>query len=110
MKVLVTGSKGFIGKNLVIELKRLNIEEIFEYDKESTDEDLFNFCDKANFIYHLAGVNRPKDNNEFTVGNVDLTERIIKNLTILNKKTPIMVSSSIQAIENNPYGLSKKIA
>ena len=72
MKILVTGAKGFIGKNLITELKNQKFEFVYEYDIDSTDIDLDNYCKDADFVFHLAGVNRPKDQKEFLEGNLDL--------------------------------------
>ncbi|OYW86155.1 hypothetical protein B7Z17_01015 [Candidatus Saccharibacteria bacterium 32-49-10] len=107
MKVLVTGASGFIGKNLISHL-RLQSEphDILSFTKDSTDN-LESLLDQADFIFHLAGVNRPKDESEFKAGNTDLTERIVKHLASTGKNTPILITSSTQAVLDNPYGKSK---
>lgn len=110
MKILVTGSKGFIGKNLIIKLRTLPGIDIFEYDLENTREDLINYIRLADFIIHLAGVNRPEKVEEYKIGNADLTKLLITILNHEGKTTPILMSSSIQAEYNNPYGISKKKA
>ena len=108
MKILVTGSNGFIGKNLIAELKNRDYKDIFEYDLDSTLEELDKYTKEADFIYHLAGVNRPKDDKEFLEGNFGFTNVLLEHLIKNNNKAPIMISSSIQAELNNPYGVSKK--
>ncbi len=109
MKILVTGSKGFIGKNLIIELKNQGYDTIYEYDRDSDINDLDKYCKDADFVFHLAGVNRPKDVSEFKKGNFDFTSTLLKYLKKHNNKNPIMISSSIQAELINPYGISKKL-
>jgi len=108
MKILVTGAKGFIGKNLVVELRNHKYEEIFEYDLDSSEEELEKFAKEAEFIFHLAGVNRPKDNNEYMEGNFGFTSILLDKLIKHKNNSPILISSSIQAKLKNPYGLSKK--
>lgn len=120
MKILVTGSKGFVGKNLVWTLKNIkdgkdksfpiSIEEVYEYDTDSTYGDLKSFCQEADFVVHLAGVNRPKDINEFYAGNKGVLENVCECLKDNNNKCPILLSSSIQASKDNDYGKSKKLA
>jgi UDP-2-acetamido-2,6-beta-L-arabino-hexul-4-ose reductase len=107
--VLVTGAKGFIGKNLVVRLKELEYQ-VIEYDVESSDQELPDAIKQADFIFHLAGVNRPKNEDEFFLGNSDLTKDVLNQLTDLSKQVPIVLSSSIQADFDNPYGLSKRRA
>ena len=108
MKILVTGAKGFIGKNLILELRNRGYNNIFEYDIDTKPEYLDEYCKEANFVYHLAGVNRPKDQSEFMVSNYGFTAALIEILKKHNNTCPVMFSSSIQAEENNPYGISKK--
>jgi UDP-2-acetamido-2,6-beta-L-arabino-hexul-4-ose reductase len=108
LKILVTGAKGFIGKNLIAELGNQKYLDIFEYDLDSTEEELDFYCKEAEFIFHLAGVNRPKDEKEFMQGNFGFTSVLLNKLKTYKNKCPIMISSSIQAELNNPYGLSKK--
>lgn len=112
MKILVTGAKGFIGKNLVVTLNEISKEnnkyEVIEIDINNSKEEFENGILNADFIVHLAGINRPKDESEFEKGNKNLTEEIISILKDNNKKTPILITSSIQADLNNPYGKSKK--
>lgn len=123
MNILVTGSKGFVGKNLVATLKNIRdlkdktrpnikIENVFEYDIDSTLESLDEYCKEADFVFNLAGINRPKDKNEYMKGNRDFGEILLNYLQKHNNKCPIMLSSSIQAslsgrFANSEYGISK---
>lgn len=108
MKILVTGVSGFIGKNLIAELKNQKFDNIFEYHRD-TDPTLFEeYCKEAEFVFHLAGVNRPINESEFMEGNFGLTATLLKNLEKYNNNCPLMLSSSTQAELNNPYGRSKK--
>ncbi|TOF61673.1 NAD-dependent epimerase/dehydratase family protein, partial [Vibrio parahaemolyticus] len=110
MKILVTGAKGFIGKNLCTMLREQGYSDIIEIDRETSRDELVESLKIADFVYHLAGVNRPKDDKEFLSGNSDLTSFIAQELKNLGKKVPIMVSSSIQVDRDNPYGSSKRLA
>ncbi len=107
MTVLVTGSNGFIGKNLVERLSREEDVEILKFDKSHSSDDLVGYVEKADFIFHLAGINRPDDVKEFYEGNSGLTEKLIANIEKVDKKIPIMISSSTQAGKDNDYGKSK---
>ena len=110
MKILITGAAGFIGKNLVSHLRLYPDKyEILEYTEDSKEK-IEDFLDKADFIFHLAGVNRPKDDKDFKTGNTDLTEKIITHLKKSGKNTPVLLTSSIQAVQDNPYGKSKLAA
>lgn len=109
-RILVTGSKGFIGKNLISRLVQQKEIEVLEFDKGNTLEDLREQIEFADMIYHLAGVNRPQSLEEFRAGNVDMTAQMCKLLLEARKRTPIVLASSIQADLDNPYGLSKKQA
>lgn len=117
MNILVTGAKGFVGKNLVANLKnikenknrtrpKLVIHEIFEYDLDTEPSLLDEFCEKADFVFHLAGVNRPKNNEEFMAGNFGFTDSLLSALKSHNNRCPIMLSSSIQATLIGRYGES----
>ncbi|MGL5416430.1 MAG: NAD-dependent epimerase/dehydratase family protein [Clostridium sp.] len=108
MQVLITGAKGFVGKNLVATLTANNKHELILIDIDNSKEELKKGVLEADFIVHLAGINRPKDEDEFKVGNSGLTEEIIAYLEEAGKKTPILITSSIQADLDNPYGKSKK--
>ena len=108
MKILVTGSNGFIGRNLIEELKNRGYSDIFEYDMDTEPELLDEFCRQADFVFHLAGVNRPKDKAEFMEGNFGFTSLLLDSLKKHGNTCPLMISSSIQAELDNPYGESKK--
>lgn len=108
MKILVTGAKGFIGKNLVSELKNRGYKEIFEFDKDKDKTLLDKFTKECDFVFHLAGVNRPKNEDEFMKGNYGFTSELLELLKKHNNKSPILITSSIQAERDNPYGRSKK--
>ncbi len=108
MKILVTGSKGFIGKNLIAELKNRKIEEIYEFDIDTDKSLLEEYTKNCDFIYHLAGVNRPEKEEEFMTGNFGFTSELLELLKKHGNKVPILITSSIQAEKDNPYGLSKK--
>jgi UDP-2-acetamido-2,6-beta-L-arabino-hexul-4-ose reductase len=110
LNILVTGSSGFIGKNLCAQLELNDQINVLKFTKKSTLIDLKNHIKKADLIFHLAGVNRPVDKAEFTTGNLHLTQSIIKIIEKSDKKTPLVISSSIQAESNNDYGVSKKSA
>ncbi|QFK73372.1 capsular polysaccharide biosynthesis protein CapF [Pradoshia sp. D12] len=108
MNILVTGAKGFIGRNLVIELKNCGYTNIFEVDRD-TDVQIFEtYCEQADFVFHLAGVNRPMDISEFREGNYGFTSTLLETLRKYQNTCPVMMSSSIQARLSNPYGESKK--
>lgn len=123
MKILVTGAAGFVGKNLIAQLENIrdgreknsplsghnpeNIE-ILACDIDTTQEELDKFCKEADFVVHLAGVNRPKDESEFMKGNADFTSQLLSLLEKHGNKATILLSSSIQAALDNPYGRSKK--
>ena len=108
MEVLITGAKGFIGKNLVSTLEREDKYEIICIDRENSKEELEKGVLNSDFIVHLAGINRPKNEEEFFKGNTGLTEDIIEILKKNNKNTSILITSSIQADLDNAYGQSKK--
>lgn len=108
MKILITGAKGFIGKNLVAELKNRDYSDIFEYDIDTDLKTLDKYCSEADFIFHLAGVNRPKEESEFMEGNFGFTSTLLNTLRKHNNLCPVMISSSTQAEFDNPYGESKK--
>lgn len=108
MKILVTGAKGFIGKNLIAELRNRKYTEIFEYDRDTDPSLLDGFCKEADFVFHLAGVNRPIEQSEFMEGNFGFTSDLLDSLKKHNNNCPVMISSSIQAELDNPYGESKK--
>lgn len=107
MKIIVTGARGFIGKNLCVMLDELGYTDLVKVDIETGKDELTKALHAADFVFHLAGVNRPTSVNEFTLGNVDLTEFIISELEKAGNKTPLMISSSTQALQQNAYGVSK---
>ena len=119
MKILVTGAKGFIGKNLVENLKNVKdgkdrnrgvvIDEIYEYDIDTPEELLDEYCRNCDFVFDLAGVNRPKDAKEFNV-NHSFLGLLLEKLKKDHNKAPVMLSSSVQALLDNDYGKSKKEA
>lgn len=124
MNILVTGAKGFVGKNLVAELKNiqsgkaryygdLKIEQIFEYDIDSTSDEFDHYCKNADFVFNLAGVNRPKETSEFMKGNFGFASMLLDTLKKYTNTCPVMLSSSVQAsllgrFGNSEYGRSKK--
>lgn len=110
MRVLITGANGFVAKNLQLHLAERNNVEIMRFTREQTQADLITLVEKADFVFHLAGVNRPQDPAEFQQGNSDLTHALCNALEIAGKTIPVVYSSSIQATADNPYGASKRAA
>lgn len=124
MKILVTGAKGFVGKNLCCQLNNikegkarcygdLQVDDVFEYDIDSTPEQLDSWCGECDFVFNLAGVNRPKDNDEFMKGNYGFASTLLDTLKKHHNTCPVMLSSSQQAsltgrFGNSEYGRSKK--
>ena len=124
MKILVTGAKGFVGQNLCAQLKNIRdgkakcygdvaVEEIFEYDIDSTAEELDAYCREADFVFNLAGVNRPQNTSEFMEGNFGFASTLLETLEKYGNKAPVMLSSSIQAtlagrFGDSEYGRSKR--
>lgn len=124
MKILVTGAKGFVGKNLCCQLNNikegkarcygdLQVDEVFEYDIDSTPEQLDSWCGECDFVFNLAGVNRPKNNDEFMKGNFGFASTLLDTLKKHHNTCPVMLSSSQQAsltgrFGNSEYGRSKK--
>ena len=110
MKVLVTGSNGFIGKNLVAHLSERKDVELVLYDKEDDFSKIEINISDTDFIFHFAGINRPENNEEFYKGNSDFTKSLISLIQDKNLKIPLVITSSIQAQLDNDYGKSKKIS
>ena len=106
MKVVVTGSRGFIGKNLCVFLREEQ-HEVLEVHRETPQSDILSYLKKADFVFHLAGVNRPTDPVEFKKGNVELTRFVVEILSASNRRVPLVLTSSSQAEGNNDYGVSK---
>lgn len=108
MKILVTGAKGFVGKNLISELRNRGYAELIEYDIDTDPALLDEFARQCEFVYHLAGVNRPQDEKEFMEGNFGFTSVLLDSLRKAGNRAPVLITSSIHAAADNPYGTSKK--
>ncbi|MCM3610485.1 capsular polysaccharide biosynthesis protein CapF [Planococcus sp. MERTA32b] len=108
MKILVTGAEGFVGRNLAAELKNRGHDDLLLYTRKNTAADLERFAQECDFVFHLAGVNRPEKEEDFQKGNHDLVSELISFLKKHGKNPPILITSSIQAELDNPYGRSKK--
>lgn len=120
MNILVTSAKGFVGRNLVSQLHNIGSGKakehalsgksltVFEYDLDSDLSDLDSYCRQADFVFNLAGVNRPKDRTEFMEGNFGFASTLLSALKKHNNTCPVMISSSVQAALDNPYGESKR--
>ena len=113
MNILVTGAKGMVGQALCANLKNIRdgknrtrpnikIEEIYEYDIDNAPEELDEYCQKADFVFNLAGINRPKTNDEFMQGNFGFGEKLLNTLKKYDNTAPVMLSSSIQATLSLP--------
>lgn len=108
--VLITGSEGFVGKNLQVSLQCREDIRLLGFDVQDDSASLYSLLDQADFVFHLAGVNRPENVEEFHRGNTGLTEKICSHLSASGRKVPLLISSSTQAALENPYGASKKDA
>lgn len=108
MKILVTGAKGFVGKNLIAELRNKGYNDIFEFTRDNDHSHLEKYTKECDFVFHLAGVNRPENEDEFMEGNLGLTSQLLELLKKYGNKAPVLMTSSIQAEKDNPYGRSKK--
>ena len=106
-RILVTGSEGFIGRNLIESISRIPGKKILRFDVADGQATLLSYLDSADVVFHLAGINRPEREEEFRQGNVELTSRIVAHLLKREKKPMVVFSSSIQAGVDNPYGRSK---
>ena len=110
MKILVTGSNGFIGRNLIAELRNRGYNEILMFDTDKDISLLDDYTRDCEFIFHLAGINRPKDEKKFIEGNYGFTTILLRKLKDNNNHAPVLITSSIQAEQDNPYGKSKRAA
>jgi len=108
LKVLVTGSNGFFGKNLKIHLSERKEIEVISFNRDDDLESLVSKLDGVDFVFHFAGVNRPENVEDFTIGNLDLTAALCQAITATKRKIPIVYTSSVQAEVDSPYGLSKQ--
>jgi len=119
MNILITGAKGFVGKNLTVALENIKsgndkthpeicVDELYCYDVDTDPALLYEYCMKADFVLHLAGVNRPENTDEFMKGNFGFTSTLLDTLKMHKNTCPVMISSSTQATLDNPYGQSKK--
>ena len=115
MNILVTGAKGMVGTALVNNLKNIRdgknqtrpsikIDEIYEYDINSTEEELNQYCEKAEFVFNLAGVNRPEKEDDFMKGNFGFASQLLNTLKKYHNKATVMLSSSIQATLSGRFG------
>ena len=115
MNILVTGSAGFVGRNLVDYFRAVPsendraslISEIYEYDRENSIEQLESWCAKADFVFNLAGVNRPKSPEEYWSGNVEFASLLLNMLKTQGNKCPVMLASSLQASLSGRFGISE---
>lgn len=107
MKILITGAAGFIGRNLAASLPN---DELLLCYRDTTIDELRSHCEAAEFVFHLAGVNRPEDEAEFREGNIDVTAKLLNELQAANNSCPVVLTSSVQAELENPYGVSKRDA
>lgn len=108
MKVLITGANGFVGRNLVAHFGERKSDEVVCFTRDNGIEELPSLLQGVDFVFHLAGVNRPKDPAEFAAGNVDLTQALCNAIASSGRKIPLLYTSSIQADLSNPYGDSKR--
>ena len=108
--ILVTGADGFVGRNLVLALQNRGYTNVLRFDRGNTDAELAAFCAQARFVFHLAGVNRPRDPSEFYDGNSDLTARLCALLAGAGGRCPVLMTSSIQVGNGSDYGNSKALA
>lgn len=110
MKVLITGANGFVGRNLVAHFGERMSDEVVCFTRDNSPKELSALLDGVDFVFHLAGINRPNDPVEFTTGNVDLTQALCDAIAASGRSIPVLYASSIQADLGNPYGKSKRSA
>lgn len=108
--ILITGAGGFVGKNLVATLRTAGYTDLMPFEKDDTPETLADYCRRAAFVVHLAGINRPTDPSEFYTGNAGLTDTLLTDLEAAGNTAPVLVTSSTQAELDNDYGKSKRQA
>ena len=108
--ILITGAGGFVGKNLVATLRTADYTDLMLFEKDDTPETLADYCRRAAFVVHLAGINRPTDPSEFYTGNAGLTDTLLADLEAAGNTAPVLVTSSTQAELDNDYGKSKRQA
>ena len=108
--ILITGAGGFVGKNLVATLRTAGYTDLMLFEKDDTPETLADYCRRAAFVVHLAGINRPTDPSEFYTGNAGLTDTLLTDLEAAGNTAPVLVTSSTQAELDNDYGKSKRQA
>ena len=110
MRVLVTGANGFIGKNLLVHLAERKDIEVVCFTREHSEAELPAMLDGVQFVFHLAGINRPQDPAEFTTGNAGLSQQLADAMLVTGCNAQVVYTSSIQAELDNPYGVSKRAA
>jgi UDP-2-acetamido-2,6-beta-L-arabino-hexul-4-ose reductase len=110
MKVLITGAQGFVGKNVVAHFKERKSDEVITFTRHNSTAELPDLLESVDWVFHLAGINRPVDQEEFQSGNVDLTEQLCQAIINSGRKIPVIYTSSIQAEQDNIYGQSKLAA
>ena len=108
MQILITSAKGFVGKNLIAGLRNQGFMQLLECDIDTPADELERFARECEFVVHLAGVNRPENTDDFMKGNFGFTSVLLEKLKQYGNKSPIIITSSIQAALDNPYGQSKK--
>lgn len=108
MKILVTGSQGFIGKNLITELHNRGFDELYSCNRDTSSEELQQYLSDCDFVFHLAGINRPDNPEEFMEGNCNFTSMLLHGLKEQKNHVPVLMTSSVQTELNTPYGISKR--